>query len=112
MKAAPKRTSQTCSGCGVVDGDIRIGKNYECGICRLRMDADIDAANSILARGMSAVGVGTPSGRNMARITVTRKVVNSLNHLFRHPSRGWRARVSSLLKDPHASSSLHGQQPG
>ena len=54
----------------MVDGDIRIGKNYEYGICRLRMDADIDAANSILARGMSAVGVGTPAGRNMARISL------------------------------------------
>ena len=56
----PRNTSTQCSGCGVVDPDNRNARAYKCGDCGLRMDADQNAAINILARGMSAAGVGIP----------------------------------------------------
>ncbi len=58
----PRRTSQTCSGCGTVNADYRRAKRYGCGACGLRMDADTNAALNILGRGLPATGVGTPPG--------------------------------------------------
>ena len=49
----PKHTSQTCSGCGVVDRTARIGKRYVCAFCGLLMDADVNAAINILHRGLA-----------------------------------------------------------
>jgi len=49
----PKHTSQTCSGCGVVDAGNRNGKRYECAFCGLLMDADVNAAINILHRGLA-----------------------------------------------------------
>lgn len=49
----PKHTSQTCSGCGVVKGKARVSKQYECALCGLVMDADVNAAINILHRGLA-----------------------------------------------------------
>ena len=49
----PKHTSQTCSGCGVVDRKARNDKRYECSFCGLLMDADVNAAINILHRGLA-----------------------------------------------------------
>ena len=54
VKVDPKRTSQTCSVCGVVDGTHRTGKDYDCSGCGLQLDADINAARVILQRGLAA----------------------------------------------------------
>ena len=62
VRVNPKHTSQTCSGCGVVEPDGRRKKRYECGACGLGMDADTNAALNILARGLTATGAGTPPG--------------------------------------------------
>ena len=62
VKVDPKRTSQTCSGCGVVASENRQNKTYNCGNCGLRMDADTNAAVNILRRGLSAAGVGMSPG--------------------------------------------------
>ena len=53
----PKHTSQTCSGCGVVDGKARVGKEYECAFCGLLIDADINASINILHRGLAGGNV-------------------------------------------------------
>ena len=43
----PHYTSQTCSGCGEVDRESRIGKVFRCLACGLEMDADVNAAINI-----------------------------------------------------------------
>ena len=53
----PKHTSQTCSGCGVVDGKARVDKRYECSSCGLLIDADVNAAINILHRGLAGGNV-------------------------------------------------------
>ena len=60
VEVDPKHTSQTCSRCGKVDAAARQKKKYHCGRCGLRIDADINAASNILARGLTATG-GSPS---------------------------------------------------
>ena len=60
VEVDPKHTSQTCSRCGKVDAAARQKKKYHCGRCGLDMDADINAASNILARGLTATG-GSPS---------------------------------------------------
>ena len=59
----PHYTSQTCGGCGVVDGSQRKGKRYDCGRCGLSVDADRNAAINILRRAIDdgAARVGTGS---------------------------------------------------
>lgn len=59
----PHYTSQTCGGCGVVEGSQRKGKRYDCGRCGLSVDADCNAAINILRRAMDdgATRVGTGS---------------------------------------------------
>ncbi len=49
----PRYTSQTCSGCGVVSGSQRRGKEYKCASCGLLTDADVNAAINILHRGLA-----------------------------------------------------------
>ena len=49
----PRYTSQTCSGCGVVSGSQRRGKEYKCASCGMLMDADVNAAVNILHRGLA-----------------------------------------------------------
>lgn len=48
----PKYTSQTCSGCGVVDKSQRKKRRYDCRRCGLSMDADHNAAVNILRRAI------------------------------------------------------------
>ena len=62
VRVDPKHTSQICSGCGTVDPGNRRDRRYECRACGLRIDVDTNAAVNILARRLSATGVGTPPG--------------------------------------------------
>lgn len=55
----PHYTSQTCSGCGIVDGSQRKKKRYDCACCGLSIDADHNAAINILKRGLCPARVGT-----------------------------------------------------
>lgn len=48
----PKYTSQTCSGCGVVDKSQRKKRRYDCRRCGLSIDADHNAAINILRRAI------------------------------------------------------------
>ena len=48
----PKYTSQTCSGCGVVDKSQRKKRRYDCRRCGLSIDADHNAAIIILRRAI------------------------------------------------------------
>ena len=52
VRVSAPYTSQTCSECGRVDSDARSGKDYCCARCGNRMDADVNAANNILTRGI------------------------------------------------------------
>ena len=49
----PRYTSQTCSGCGVISGSQRRGKEYKCASCGMLMDADVNAAINILNIGLA-----------------------------------------------------------
>ena len=61
VEVDPRRTSQTCSRCGAVDAESRLGKAYCCPYCGLTIDADHNAARNILRRAVSSpVGV-TPN---------------------------------------------------
>jgi IS605 OrfB family transposase len=66
----PKYTSQTCSACGVVDGESRESQaRFICTHCGHREHADVNAALVILARGVSTAAGGSPvsARRGLAR---------------------------------------------
>ena len=65
VEVAPHHTSQTCSGCGTVNGEARKGKSYSCRACGLIMDADHNAALNILIRAVSSP-VGVTPGNSAA----------------------------------------------
>lgn len=52
QKVDPAYTSQTCSQCGTIDKTARNGESYQCKVCSLSMDADINASINILHRGV------------------------------------------------------------
>ena len=51
-KVSPKYTSQTCSKCGSIHKENRKNEIFECIDCRMKMDADYNAAINILHRGV------------------------------------------------------------
>ena len=53
----PAYTSQTCSGCGMVQADHRQGERYVCSGCGLALNADVNAAINILRRGQASAGL-------------------------------------------------------
>jgi putative transposase len=54
----PKNTSRECSRCGWVDKDNRVDQShFECQKCRLKINADINAALVILARGIRVIAL-------------------------------------------------------
>ena len=63
VEVDPKHTSQTCSVCDDVNAEYRDKKRFHCGRCGHRADADVNAAQNILARGLIATGGGTTPGR-------------------------------------------------
>ena len=53
IKVDPKYTSQTCSRCGYVDKNNRVTQSrFVCKSCGFTINADINAAKNILARGI------------------------------------------------------------
>jgi len=53
IKVDPKYTSQTCSRCGYVDKNNRITQSrFVCKSCGFTINADVNAAKNILARGI------------------------------------------------------------
>ena len=53
IKVDPKYTSQTCSRCGYVEKNNRISQSrFVCKTCGLTINADVNAAKNILARGI------------------------------------------------------------
>lgn len=54
LHVSPRLTSQTCSCCGTVSKGARRGDRYRCEVCGLDLDADVNAARNILARGQEA----------------------------------------------------------
>ncbi len=51
-KVSPKYTSQTCSHCGAIHKNNRLGEKFKCIVCNVEMDADHNAAINILHRGV------------------------------------------------------------
>jgi len=49
-KVNPAYTSQTCSVCGSIHKESRVGERYKCIDCKVEMDADYNAAINILHR--------------------------------------------------------------
>ena len=68
VEVNPAYTSQTCTNCGATERRNRRGQLYHCGNCRVRLDADFNAAVNILHRGLDALGRGEsdPDGRQDA----------------------------------------------
>lgn len=55
----PAYTPQECSSCGTVDAKCRISRSqFVCTNCRPIENADVNAARSILARGLGSTGGG------------------------------------------------------
>lgn len=52
VKVSPAYTSQQCSQCGTIHKENRKGETYLCNVCKIEMDADINAAINILKRGV------------------------------------------------------------
>jgi len=60
-------SSQTCSACGRVAAESRIGPHFACISCGYRDDADVNAARCILIRAQSALESGPNAGAEPAR---------------------------------------------
>lgn len=45
-------TSKTCSSCGWYNKDLGSNKQYNCNICKIRIDRDINGARNILLKGL------------------------------------------------------------
>lgn len=56
VRVAPKFTSQTCGACGATDPESRNGESYDCRTCGYAADADVNAAENILKRGLTELG--------------------------------------------------------
>ena len=52
VKINPAYTSQTCNKCGSIHNESRDGEVYKCVDCGYEVDADLNAARNILARGV------------------------------------------------------------
>jgi len=59
IKVNPAYTSQTCSGCGLVDKKSRNGEHFLCTGCGMAMDADLNASINILHRGVYSPPAGS-----------------------------------------------------
>lgn len=51
-KVSAAYTSQTCSVCGAVDKNSRLGEKYRCTACKCELDADYNASINIYNRGI------------------------------------------------------------
>jgi putative transposase len=60
IKVNPAHTSQTCAQCGRVDPSSRRGKWFRCTRCGHTADADVNAAQAILARALAQAGLHRP----------------------------------------------------
>ena len=60
MKVNPAYTSQECSICGNTDKKNRPKQNkFKCTACGFKINPDIQAAQTILKRGLEVFGLGT-----------------------------------------------------
>jgi len=57
-KVDPAYTSQTCSKCGAIHKESRVGERFKCVACGMEMDADLNAAINISCRG--TIGNSSP----------------------------------------------------
>lgn len=59
LKVSPAYTSQTCSACGIRDGESRESQaRFACRSCGHAENADVNAAKNILAAGLAVTGRG------------------------------------------------------
>ncbi len=61
LRVHPGGTTQRCSGCGAVVPKVLSMRVHECPHCGLRLDRDLNAARSILARGLASLGASPES---------------------------------------------------
>jgi len=66
IKVPPGRTSQTCSGCGVLVPKRLSERTHRCPNCALVVDRDINAARNILRLGLSRQASTWPTGACVA----------------------------------------------
>lgn len=58
VKVNPKNTSKTCHNCGFVNPKVKIGvKQWTCPVCGVFHDRDINAAQNILTKGVTSLGI-------------------------------------------------------
>ena len=62
VKVPPAHTSQRCATCGEIDADSRHGRVFRCTTCGHAADADVNAAQNILAAGLGRDSAGSPPG--------------------------------------------------
>ncbi|MQA74162.1 MAG: IS200/IS605 family element transposase accessory protein TnpB [Solirubrobacterales bacterium] len=67
VKVDPANTSRTCSACGAVDARSRSAKRFRCIACGRADDADVNAANVILARALAQEGIERPGRGRQAQ---------------------------------------------
>lgn len=62
LKVDPRYSSQTCSGCLVVEASNKPGKRYCCSGCGQDMDADLNASINLLTQGLATMPGGIVPG--------------------------------------------------
>ena len=69
VEVDPAYTSQTCSGCGVINASATKAdyRTYKCPDCGLSLDRDVNAARNVLRRGLASV-----SGKDMPDASAAR----------------------------------------
>ena len=60
IKVDPANTTRTCAQCGTVDARSREAERFRCVACGHADDADVNAANVILARALAQEGINRP----------------------------------------------------
>jgi putative transposase len=75
IKVTPANTSRTCATCGTVDARNRHAKRFRCTSCGHRADADVNAAQVILARALVQAGINRPGWGRQTKTAALAAVV-------------------------------------
>ena len=73
VRVAPAYTSQRCSRCGHTDTDNRPSQAvFECTVCRLSINADVNAARNILMAALESFGLNAAEARRFVETHAAR----------------------------------------
>lgn len=71
VKVRPEYTSKTCSKCGCINHDLKLkNRIFECPMCGLRIDRDLNASINILKKGLEQIAPSSGHGEYMCEMAI------------------------------------------